>query len=43
MAENSYEGIICNDCGSEVCQTCGCCYYKCCEICNCPSVEREEN
>lgn len=31
-----YEGVICSECGWEVCGTCGCCYNASCERCNCP-------
>lgn len=37
-----YTNIICDECGWDVCQTCGCCCNPSCERCNCPEVEVED-
>lgn len=36
-----YEDVFCNECGEQVCQSCGCCQNSGCERCSCPDVERE--
>lgn len=40
---NYYENVYCNECGHQVCQTCGCCYNSSCERASCPEVEFDEN
>lgn len=37
-----YEGVVCGECGQQVCAGCGCCATPSCENCCCPDVERDE-
>ena len=38
-----YEGVVCDECGQEICQTCGCCYNEYCPRCSCPTIDKKED
>lgn len=38
-----YEDVYCNECGQQVCQSCGCCCNSSCELASCPDTPKDED